>query len=540
MRLLPRSTCSLLFIYSRFTSQLQGQPVPPFCKSIMFHTSQKKRKKNPTLNLQRIAEEEMLGTLKHIKNVPCLEPYKQGRKYVIPISSMATLRSEMNALEVIDPPLYTQNYPVLHTVDALDLDPRLFAFQRADIRKAIQWGRALLGHSMGCGKSAIAIALAKYYNGRTVVISPAYLTLNWVREAAKWGLELLRVTGKDPIPSGSFVISYDIAAKRVAELGSCVCIVLDESQYVKSHKTKRTKNLRGLVLRTPHAFLLSGTPCPNRPVELYSQLAMLQPRCFGTYTNFAQRYCGAKRSPLGFVDVSGATNKEELAYRLQATCVIRRLKRDVLTDLPLKTRTRVDLVVTKSRDIERHKRRWQELNRAEQTGELSHAEVLERQRIVSELFRCTCLAKSNAVRKYCTDLPDNIIVFCYHQQMMDAVCEVLPNHIRIDGKTPMEARQQRIDSFQAGEFTHAVLSIGACSTGLTITACSTIVFAEMYFVPGILLQAEDRCHRIGQTNPVDIRYLVASNTLDEHVYKMVQNKLKTIDQCLDGRKDRKW
>jgi SWI/SNF-related matrix-associated actin-dependent regulator 1 of chromatin subfamily A len=325
-----------------------------------------------------------------------------------------------------------------------------------------------------------------------------------------------------------------LAAKRVQELGAFNVVICDESHYLKSHKTKRTKKLRPLVVRTPHAFLLTGTPAANRPVELYSQISMLQPKCFGTYTNFVERYCGAKYSPLGFVDVSGATHKEELAFRLRQTCMIRRLKRDVLTDLPPKTRTRVDLDVPRNQKITRKQKRWKDINGMEETREL----VLERQRIVSELFRLTCAAKESAVKKYCADLPPNVIVFAYHQRMLDAVQEALPDSIRIDGSTPMDQRQKLVDMFQAGEVPYAVLSIAAAGTGLTITACSTVVFAELYYVPGSLLQAEDRTHRIGQTQPVDVRYLCGTHTLDDHVYNMVSKKLRTTDACLDGRTDR--
>ena len=145
-----------------------------------------------------------------------------------------------------------------------------------------------------------AITLIKHYRGRSLVICPSYLTLNWVTEADKWGVSLTRVrNGKAPIPEGNVVISYDLAAKRISELGSFRTVCCDESHYLKSHRSKRTKFIKPLVLRTPHAFLLSGTPAANRPVELYSQISMVQPKCFGTYTQFVNRYCGAKQTPSG-------------------------------------------------------------------------------------------------------------------------------------------------------------------------------------------------------------------------------------------------
>ena len=493
----------------------------------------KKRKKGPLLELQLLDSDRVEAKLKRCKEV--LGRPVRRNVYVFPISDTSiTVRARELGIEVEEIPSYVRVVPS-EVPESPDL-PGLYPFQREGVLCALRWGRACLFDEMGLGKTVQALMLVRHYGGRSLVICPAYLTLNWVREGDAWGVSLTRVrTGKSPIPEGNVVMSYDLAAKRVSELGKFRVLVCDESHYLKSHKTKRTKRLKPLVLRTPHAFLLSGTPAANRPVELYSQVSMVQPRCWGTYTQFVNRYCGAKQSPLGFVDVSGATRKAELSFRLRQTCMVRRLKRDVLTDLPPKTRTRVNLECAGSREIRAGHARWSEINGLEETSEL----VLERQRLVSELFRATCHAKLECVRKYLEDLPPNVIVFAYHRVMLDLI-EATLECVRIDGGTPMEERQPALDRFVSGEVPYAALSIKAAGTGLTITSCSTVVFAELYFVPGDLLQAEDRTHRIGQTLPVDVRYLCAENTLDDHVWRMVQRKLRVTDSCLDARSDRKF
>jgi len=496
----------------------------------------KKRKKGPFLELQLLDSTRMEAKLKRSKEV--LGTPVRKNVYVFPISDTSVVDRALDlGIEVEEVPSYVRVVPSEVPAPAPALRG-LYPFQREGVLRAIRWGRACLFDEMGLGKTVQALMLLRHYKGRCLVICPSYLTLNWVREGEAWGVCLTRVkSGKVPIPEGNVVISYDLAAKRVSELGSFRSVVLDESHYLKSHKTKRTKRLKPLVLRTPHAFLLSGTPAANRPVELYSQVSMVQPKCWGTYTQFVRRYCGAKHSPLGFVDVSGATKKAELSFRLQQVCMIRRLKRDVLTDLPPKTRTRVNLECAGSREIRVGRARWSAINRLEPN--VSADLVLERQRLVSELFRATCHAKRECVRKYLENLPPNVIVFAYHRAMLDLICETL-DCIRIDGGTPMEERQSTLDRFVSGEVPYAALSIKAAGTGLTITSCFTVVFAELYFVPGDLLQAEDRTHRIGQTMPVDVRYLCADNTLDDHVWRMVQRKLRVTDSCLDGRSDRKF
>lgn len=493
----------------------------------------KKRKKCPLLELQLLDSERVEAKLKRSKEV--LGTPVRKNVYVFPFSDTSVIdRARELGIEVEEIPSYVRVVP-FEAPEAPAL-PGLYPFQREGVLRAIRWGRACLFDEMGLGKTVQALMLLKHYGGRSLVICPSYLTLNWVREGALWGVSLTRVRrGKDAIPEGNVVMSYDLAARRVSELGKFRVVVLDESHYLKSPKTKRTKRLKPLVLRTPHAFLLSGTPAANRPVELYSQVSMVQPQCWGTYTQFVHRYCGAKHSPLGFVDVSGATRKAELSFRLKQVCMVRRLKRDVLTDLPPKTRARVNLECAGSAEIRAGRARWSAINALEETVEL----VLERQRLVSELFRATCHAKLECVRRYLEDLPPNVIVFAYHQAMLDLI-EATVECVRIDGGTPMEERQGLLDRFVSGEVPYAALSIKAAGTGLTITSCSTVVFAELYFVPGDLLQAEDRTHRIGQTLPVDVRYLCAENTLDDHVWRMVQRKLRVTDSCLDARSDRKF
>lgn len=508
----------------------------------------KKRKKGPLLELQLLDSERVEARLKRCKEVrgtlgTLLGTPVRKNVYVFPCSDTSVIdRARDLGIEVEEIPSYVRVVPSVVPSDAPDAPDAplagLYPFQREGVLRALRWGRACLFDEMGLGKTVTALALVKHYGGRSLVICPSYLTLNWVCEGEAWGVSLTRVkSGKDAIPSGNVVMSYGLAAKRVSELGSFRVVVLDESHYLKSHKTQRTKKLKPLVLRTPHAFLLSGTPAANRPVELYSQVSMVQPKCWGTYTQFVRRYCGAKHSPLGFVDVSGATKKAELTFRLQQVCMVRRLKRDVLTDLPPKTRTRINLECVGSRAIRVGRARWSTINAME--PHVPADLVLERQRLVSELFRATCHAKRACVRKYLEDLPPNVIVFAYHQAMLDLI-EATLECVRIDGTTPMEARQGLLDRFVSGEVPYAALSIKAAGTGLTITSCSTVVFAELYFVPGDLLQAEDRTHRIGQTLPVDVRYLCAANTLDDHVWGMVQRKLRVTDSCLDGRSDRRF
>ena len=458
----------------------------------------------------------------------------KSRHYEFPISDTSVLeQAEKLGMENLLPPARCRESYEPQSLD-INLDERLYDYQKEDVRKAAAWGRAFLGLEMGCGKTAMAIALMKHFGGRALVVCPSYLCKNWIRECSFWHPDLDVRIVKKTVPDHSCVISYDLTHRR--ELGRFNVVILDESHYIKNKSAKRTKALMRLARVTPHVFLLSGTPAPNRPVELWSQLAtILGVNRIGTYTSFTRRYCGAKMSPLGFVDVSGATHRQELAWYMKSTCLIRRLKRDVL-DLPKKTRCTLEVDVKQGK-MKKKFARWREINRLCMQQE-THELIFERKALVSQLFMDTAHAKVQVVQKICADLPPRTLVFYHHKVLGDAIQDALPECMRIDGSTPQDKRDQYVQDFQDGRVDYCVLSILAAGTGVTLTRANNIMFAELYFVPGNMLQAEDRAHRIGLHSPLTVTYVLANGSLDNHMFKNIKKKLSTIDRCLDNRTDR--
>jgi SNF2 family DNA or RNA helicase len=165
------------------------------------------------------------------------------------------------------------------------------------------------------------------------------------------------------------------------------------------------------------------------------------------------------------------------------------------------------------------------------------AMISERKRLVSELFMMTAEAKVDVIKKICADLPPRTLIFHHHKVLGDAIEESVPC-LRIDGRTPQDKRAEYVEDFQEGRVDYMCLSMLAAGTGITLTRATNIVFAEMYFVPGVLLQAEDRAHRIGLEEPVTVTYVLANGSLDDHMFKSATRKLNTLDECLDGRNDR--
>lgn len=136
------------------------------------------------------------------------------------------------------------------------------------------------------------------------------------------------------------------------------------------------------------------------------------------------------------------------------------------------------------------------------------------------------------------------LLFAHHKAIMDGLEENLKslnvNYIRIDGNTPSNERVELSNLFRGDDdYKVALLSITVAGTGLSFTPCSRVVFAELHWTPGILCQAEDRVHRIGQKNNVDIKYLIGKETLDEYIWKSIKNKLGIVGQTLDN-ENNKW
>ena len=439
-----------------------------------------------------------------------------------------------------------------------ELYQKMFQYQRDGIEHVVRkfMGRALIADDMGLGKTLQAIALTHYYKTtKVLVICPAYLRFNWKCEFEKWlGIKevCLLTKGTDELEGYPVITSYELAVKKRDELlkYGFDFIICDESHYLKNTKTKRTRGLRPLVQKIKYATLLTGTPALNRPCELYSQVNMINKEFFPKYKHFAERYCDRKMSHLGFWDDTGSSNPHEVHWLAKKTCMIRRLKRDVLKDLPKKHRSQLHINLERSDvyEMEPLFEEWATLNReipkmAPCSEEVKRADF-RRKVVINELYSLTAECKARAIELLIKDTMLNgkqFLVFCYHKGLMDAIEEACEGKsMRIDGDTPTEKRHEYVKGFQAGEYQVAVLSMLAAGTGITLTAASHVIFAELYWTPGVLLQSEDRVHRIGQRNPCHIQYVIAKDTLDPYLYKSIQWKLDTIDDCLDQRDDRNF
>jgi len=334
------------------------------------------------------------------------------------------------------------------------------------------------------------------------------------------------------------IISYDLLSKKSSELmkKKFNLVIMDESHCIKNDKSVRTKAAEPLMRGSRYLILLTGTPALSRPMELYSQISALLPKLFKYSRDFGFRYCNGQLKKIGMreiYDFSGSSNMEELSLLLVESCMIRRLKSDVLQQLPSKQRCMVVLDPTKV-DVTNKTIMEKEL-----AAQRTNVTGMEKRGLLLEWYSATAQCKMAAVQDYVRDLVTGdakFLLFCHHQVMMAGLAEVLEStktgFIRIDGSTPSELRKTYVDRFQTSPSCQvALLSITAANSGITLTAASLVVFAEIYWNPGILTQAEDRAHRIGQTDSVTVQYLVAKGTADDQLWPMIQKKLDVLNKA---------
>ncbi|XP_043965895.1 DNA annealing helicase and endonuclease ZRANB3 isoform X1 [Gambusia affinis] len=445
----------------------------------------------------------------------------------------------------------------------------LMPFQREGVEFALSKnGRCMIADEMGLGKTVQAIAVACAYRAEwpLLVVVPSSLKYPWIEELERWIPEL-QPGDINLVESKSHTM--DISSSKVTVLGYGLLttdarplvealsrqqfgvVVVDESHYLKSRNAARTKILVPLIQNANRAILLTGTPALGRPEELFMQIDALYPKRFGTWTDYAKKYCNAHYRYFGrrrLWDCRGASNLDELHQRL-SQIMIRRLKAKVLSQLPPKIRQRIpfDLPKEAAKEASARFAEWERLMKRLWSGvaatENLHTEVMS---LVTQMYKQTAIAKAGAVKDYIKMVLEaeelKFLVFAHHLTMLqactEAAIEAKAGYIRIDGRVPSSERIKLVHKFQSDPETRvAILSIQAAGQGLTFTAASHVVFAELYWNPGHMKQAEDRAHRIGQTSSVNVHYLIAKGTFDTVMWSILKRKETVTGSTLNGRKE---
>jgi hypothetical protein len=280
----------------------------------------------------------------------------------------------------------------------------------------------------------------------------------------------------------------------------------------------------------------------------------LAPTLVGNYTSYTKQYCNARRGRFGW-DVNGCSNADELHCKLRQI-MIRRLKVDVLDELPPKQRSIVPIVIPKSKrkECETLMKELQDTRKSifDLCGDEAFGANLEARKLLLQAYQATGVAKADGVCDYVLDWirgsgTQKVLIFAHHKAVLDAIETTVAKelkgagHIRIDGSVSAQERNVRVKKFQScSTIKVAILSMTAAGVGLTLTAATSVMFAELHWTPGVLAQAEDRCHRISQKNAVHVMYLVCEDetlSVDMQLWHMLGRKTNNLGRVVDGATD---
>jgi SNF2 family DNA or RNA helicase len=393
-----------------------------------------------------------------------------------------------------------------------------------------------------------------------IIVCPSSLKLNWKREVSYLRVDLAVhvLQGlQGPIdPAHIIITNYDLLRDRehqLARLGA-KCIVFDEGHLLKEpspEKKHRAAVATRLARHIGRAVIATGTPLPNRPHELWRMLHLVDPTEWPAFADFKKRYClepGKDDLLAGrqLVTEHGRVyNLDELQARM-APCMLRRLKAHVLDHLPPKRRRTVTVELEPEDRAQYDAAEKDVVAWLRELGSSARANNAARGQAIVKLQMLRRIAAMGKLRKgvprfleawFETHRGRRLIVFGYHQDVMRGtrhICERMGLRVAtIGGQDPDHRRQRAVDRFNGGYADVFLGPIRAAGVGLNLQSAAHMLFLERLWVPAAMCQAEDRCHRIGQTEEVEIIYLDAVRTVDERIAEVLAVKQKLIDEIVD-------
>ena len=446
----------------------------------------------------------------------------------------------------------------------IPLKRELYPYQKRGVAYCIEKKRVLVGDSMGIGKTAQAIAAIEGLNAfPCLVICPSTLKINWQREWHAWtkreaailndvnaGTWHLFATGKslfgETVKTDVFIVNYESLQKffvnsitsprdRKPRLADIIfderikifnSVILDESHRVKDHGTLQSKYCKGICTGKEVILALTGTPVVNKARDLAAQLSIIgQIGNFGGYARFTREH--------GYND-----NLPGLRYRLASTCFYARSKKDVLPDLPGKTRVTIPCEITTRGeyndalgDLARYLREYKQATGG-QIRRALRGEIMVR---IGILKNISARGKIVAVTGFISDLVERgekVVVFAHLAEVIASILGRYPGALHVTGSDDHASRQRAIDTFQGDPGAMIIVcSIKAAGVGITLTAASNVIFIELPWHAADNDQCEDRCNRVGATRETTIYDFVGANTIDEHILEIIQYKRSVAESA---------
>jgi len=456
-----------------------------------------------------------------------------------------------------------------HLNEISDLNPQVPSTLQGELRdyqregfqwmsRLAHWGAgACLADDMGLGKTvqALALILSRAPEGPTLILAPTSVCINWLEESQRFAPTLNvqhfgygdRQAMLDNVGAFDLIIcSYGLLQTEAGRLAQVHwhTLVADEAQAIKNALTKRSK--AAMTLQADFKLITTGTPIENHLGELWNLFNFINPGLLGSLTRFNERYAHA-------IENQQDHAVQQRLKKLLRPFILRRLKNDVLTELP--PRTEVTLHIELSAD---ERAMYEALRRSALKSISDAAEEPGNQQLkvlaeIMKLRRACCnprlvmeespikSSKLQAFEELVDELLDNrhkALVFSQFVGHLDLIRELLDkkgiSYHYLDGSTPVPQRKKAMNAFQAGDGDLFLISLKAGGTGLNLTAADYVIHMDPWWNPAVEDQASDRAHRMGQKRPVTIYRLVAKDTIEDKIVDLHKHKRDLANSLLEG------
>ncbi len=419
-------------------------------------------------------------------------------------------------------------------------------------------GRALIADEMGLGKTIEALLYLRLnpFVRPALIVCPATIKIKWFREVKKWCPDeenVYIIDGKsDSLPlDGVTIINYESLirfaevkevkknnkTKRFYKVDKYLnvgykAVVFDEVHYIMNKGRQRTEISLKIAEKIEKVIGLSGTPFMSKPIEIFNFVNLLRPDIFPSRWRFAERFCNLSHNGFGW-DFNGCdkSKTKELHDLLTSTVMIRRLKSEVLKELPPREYSVIPLELSNYKEY-----RQAECDILDNLGENKNSFLAQCEYLKSIAMQ----GKYDLIVKWIKDILESgekLVIMGHHLEVIARLCEEFKGIcVRLTGQESLNQKQQAVDLFQNDPKIKLFIGgLKAAGVGIDLTKASKLAMIEFLWTPGIHDQAGDRIHRYGQTLPVNIYYLVADNTIELDLAQMIDNKRKNTSAVLDGK-----
>ena len=440
------------------------------------------------------------------------------------------------------------------TLQATLRDYQLEGFQY--LSRLTNWGiGACLADDMGLGKTVqtIALLLERAKQGPALVIAPTSVGFNWIEELKKFAPTLnihsLRTAERTALIEKAtkfdvVICSYGLLQHNEDLLSNknWETIILDEAQAIKNAFTKRWKSV--MKLKGNNRVALSGTPIENHLGELWSIFSFINPGLLGTIQSFQNKYA----TP---IENGQSVDKVQALKTLVSPYLLRRIKSDVLTELPPKTEQTIHVEQSKEEEVfyEALRQKAEERIRSlmstnDRLGMLAEITKLRQACCDSSLVDSAISIENSKLNLFIETIKNIIdnghkaLVFSQYVSFLSIVKKRIEeenlSYQYLDGSTSPAKRKKAVEAFQAGEGALFLLSLKAGGSGLNLTAADYVIHLDPWWNPAVEDQASDRAHRIGQERPVTIYRFVMQNTIEEKIISLHEHKRNLANELLSG------